>query len=179
MDNPNVSPYSREAEKFPEILFYDLSQDDPAKNTMKKLRRFGLAHPASPGRIRRSVLLTPFSDIFLLPSNRQDSLNMGISVLDGSWNRTGTYSGFHARISLKLPELIAANPVNYGKPSILSSVEALSAALFIMGFREHSQLLLSKFNWGIQFIKLNLEPLKEYSKCRSQEDVKAAESLFF
>ena len=165
--------------KFPNVLFYELNQDDPQKNTMKKLKRFGLAEQANPGRIRRSIVLTPFSEIFLLNSNHDSALKYGISVLDGSWKRSETFSGFDARMSVKLPTLVAANPVNFGKRSLLSSVEAISAALYIMGFEERSEYLLSKFNWGMQFIKINQEPLKEYSLCKTQDEVLLAQSMFF
>ncbi|MCL4341434.1 MAG: DUF367 family protein [Candidatus Thermoplasmatota archaeon] len=164
---------------FPEVLFYELNQDDPRKNTMKKLKRFGLAEQATPGRIRRTIVLTPFSDTFLLNSLHDTSLKYGISVLDGSWNRSDTFSDFSARLLVKLPTLVAANPVNFGKRNFLSSVEAVSAALYILGFEDRSEYLLSKFNWGLQFIEINSEPLKEYSLCSTQEDVILAESMFF
>ena len=165
--------------RFPLVLFYELNQDDPKKNTMKKLKRFGLAEQAAPGRIRKTIVLTPFSETFLLNSLHDASLKYGISVLDGSWNRSDTFSGFGARLAVKLPTLVAANPVNFGKRSLLSSVEAVSAALYILGFEDRSEYLLSKFNWGLQFIEINREPLKEYSQCKTQEDVSLAESMFF
>ena len=47
----------------------------------------------------------------------------------------------------RLPLLIPVNPTNYGKVGVLSSVEALSAALFISGFNDLSLKILNIFKW--------------------------------
>ena len=44
-----------------------------------------------------------------------------------------------------LPLLLAANPVNWGKPGKLTTVEALAASLYLMGRVEQCKELLSKF----------------------------------
>jgi pre-rRNA-processing protein TSR3 len=75
------------------------------------------------------------------------------------------------RISRCLPFLIAVNPTNYGVPTKLSSVEALAAALYIAGFREEAQRLLSIFKWGTHFISLNLKFLERYSEARNSSEI--------
>ena len=77
-----------------------------------------------------------------------------------------------------LPYLLAANPVNYGKPFVLSSVEALAAALVILAHRQQAERILAKFAWGGTFLALNAEPLAEYAKAGTSAEVVAAQKLF-
>jgi len=172
-------PDASGADQKPRIFFAYLGEDDPAKSTMLKLKRFGLAEKAGMKKISQTLSLTPFADILVTPADGSIIMERGISVIDGSWARIEGIRNLRLRFPRKLPLLVPANPVNFGKPGKLSSVEAIAAALYICGFRSASTLVLSKFNWGMQFLKVNMEPLEEYSSCSSQEDMMRAESLFF
>jgi len=77
-----------------------------------------------------------------------------------------------------LPYLLAANPVNYGKPFVLSSVEAFAAALVILGHPDEAVSILSKFAWGEQFMVLNREPLAAYAAAEDSSGVVAAQAEF-
>jgi len=55
-----------------------------------------------------------------------------------------------------LPWLVAANPVNYGKPCKLSCAEALAAALFICGCTEAALDIMSRFKWCAAILQLCL-----------------------
>lgn len=174
--SPETYPAVR---KRPQVLFYYMHQDDPRKSTMKKLERFGLAKSVPLGKLNRAVTLTLDSERVLLPLFSEDVAIHGIGVLEGSWNRPETLSAIRMKKGVKLPTLLAANPVNYGKPFRLSSVEAVAAALFITGFQDFGAELLGKFTWGHVFYDLNREPLLEYSRCRSEAELREAEEQFF
>jgi pre-rRNA-processing protein TSR3 len=77
-----------------------------------------------------------------------------------------------------LPFLVAANPVNYGKPFKLTTVEAIAASLFILGEEEQSRNILSKFRWGLNFLTLNKEPLESYASCSSSGDVISVQEAY-
>lgn len=77
-----------------------------------------------------------------------------------------------------LPFLIAANPINYGKPCKLSCVEAIAAAMFISGFKEEAKFLLSKFSWGHSFLELNDELLELYANCKSSQEILDAQKKY-
>ena len=70
-----------------------------------------------------------------------------------------------------LPYLFAANPTKYGQACVLSSCEALAAALYIAGFADDARLVMDKFKWGDSFFQLNGEFLERYAACENAEQV--------
>ena len=51
--------------------------------------------------------------------------------------------------------MVASNPVNYGIPYKLTCAEAIGAALYIAGFRDEAEDVMSVFKWGSNFFVLN------------------------
>jgi pre-rRNA-processing protein TSR3 len=82
------------------------------------------------------------------------------------------------RIRRALPFLVAANPVNFGKPCILSSVEALAAALWILGEEQQARDILARVSWGIRFLEVNAEPLSLYASAKDSTEIVKFQSLF-
>jgi len=150
---------------------------DPRKCTVKKLGKAGYIKILTKiGQIpRNSLLLDPTSERALSPADR---LVKSITVLDCSWEVLDTGSLSSWRIRRALPFLIAANPVNFGKPYKLSSVEALAAALFILGEKQQANDILAKVSWGIRFLEVNKEPLELYSKAQDSSEVVKIQHLF-
>ena len=70
-----------------------------------------------------------------------------------------------------MPILLAGNPVNFAKPTKLTTAEALAAALYIGGFKLESEDLLSIFKWGHNFFDLNRERLDLYATAKSSGEI--------
>lgn len=156
------------------IVIYHAGQDDPRKCTTLKLKRFGLARVVSSIRAlpHDAVILNPFSEKAFSPADRWLIMSQGLGAIDCSWVHADQAFELSARrTSRALPYLIAANPVNYGTPTKLSTVEALAAALHIAGFPEEAQMILSKFKWGPEFLRLNQRFLEAYAKAKSSEEI--------
>lgn len=161
------------------VYFTYLGQDDPKKATMKKLERFGLAKEVTYGRCSRCLSLTPYAEVYVTVADSKIFRRKGICVVDGSWNRISSIKEMVSTDSRLLPLIVPANPVNYGKPGKLSSAEAVSSALFIMGYRDEAEQIMSKFNWGPNFIHMNRELLTDYAGCASQDQVKDVQDAYF
>ncbi len=144
-------------------------QDDPKKCTAARMVRLGLAKSVSRPS-PSGLVLSPFSNRFLLPKERS-SVRTVVGV-DCSWNLAdrnlfGRLGGFKRR----LPPLLAGNPINYAKLDKLTTAEAISAALFIMGFEGQARQLLERFKWGHTFYDLNRNLLYDYSKLNDEGQI--------
>ena len=121
---------------------------------------------------KRAIVLNPFSQIAFSPADRQRIESFGLAALDCSWEHAEKVLIKHVRgTSRCLPFLIAGNPVNFGKPTKLTTVEALVAALYIAGFKEEALQLLSIFKWGHTFLELNKERLESYTSAKDSKAV--------
>lgn len=151
---------------------------DPRKCTVKKLEKAGLLkifHNISQIP-RNTLLLDPTAEQALSPADRNAR---SITVLDCSWAVLDTGKVKSWRIRRALPFLVAANPVNFGKPWMLSSVEALAASLYIIGDRERTSEILSKVSWGIRFLEVNREPLDLYATAKDSAEILKIQDLFY
>ena len=156
------------------IVVYHAGQCDPKKCTGLKLKRHGLVRLVRQMKFlpKRAVVLNPFSEIAFSPADRKRIEDFGLVGLDCSWEHAEKVLLKHVRgTSRCLPILIAGNPVNFGKPTKLTTVEALVAALYIAGFKEEAARLLSVFKWGHTFIEINQERLESYAKAKDSTAV--------
>jgi len=152
------------------LFAYRDNSCDPRKCTVKKLERAGLI------KIVKNISQIPRNTLLLDPTAEQavspaDRFVKSVTVLDCSWEVLDTGEVRSWRIRRALPFLVAANPVNFGKPCVLSSVEAVAATLVILGEQVQAEQLLAKVNWGIRFLEVNKEPLERYAAARDSSEV--------
>ena len=158
----------------PKITIYHAGQCDPKRCTGLRLKRRGMARLVSKIRFlhRRALVLNPFSEIAFSPADRKRVEDFGLVALDCSWEHAQKVLLKQVRgTSRCLPILIAGNPVNFGKATKLTTVEALSGALYIAGFKQKATDLLSIFTWGHTFLELNSLLLEDYSTAQDSSEI--------
>jgi len=156
------------------IVVYHAKQCDPRKCTALKLKRHGRIRVVPQMRLlpRGAVILNPFSSIAFSPADRNRMEEAGLGALDCSWEHAEKVLRERVRgTSRCLPILMAGNPVNFAKPTKLTTAEALAAALYIVGLTDEAEDLLSIFKWGHSFFDLNRERLDLYATAKSSTEI--------
>jgi len=151
--------------------------DDPEKCSARKLSRFDLAAlHRSAHATPAGIVLNPHAEQALAPAD--DPPGDRLVVLDCSWETAEAEAFELDGPHRALPFLVAANPVSYGTPFRLNTVEAFAGALCILGHREQAESILSKFTWGHTFLELNEEPLARYADCEDSTDVLSVQRAY-
>ena len=164
-----------------------LAQDDPKKNTAVLSAKRGdiMLHKKISSLPKRGIILEPLCGKIFGPEDHNLLIKKGGALvgLDCSWNqiessvdRVMRQTRLQPRM---LPLLLAANPVNWGKPGKLTTIEALATAVYLTGNKLQASNLLSGFRWGQRFIELNYEPLEEYSSAKSSSELVDLQFEFF
>lgn len=162
-------------------------EDHPKACTGRRLLHRGQARQVRQvdGISPAPVVLDPYAPEPLGPSDRRTALRGGILAVDCSWNRLAERGRFPGAeedrrgVRRRLPILIATNPQHYGRPGQLNTVEALAAALFLVGRPADAARLLEGFRGSDSFLRVNEERLAAYALARDAEGVRAAERHLF
>lgn len=134
---------------------------------------------------KKGIILEPLCGKVFGPEDHPllNEQNGALVGLDCSWAHIETsVEAVMKRTRLQprmLPLLLAANPVNWGKPGKLTTAEAMAAVLYLLGRREQAEQILGSFRWGQRFFELNKEPLDAYSEATSSQDLVALQFEFF
>ncbi|CAN0474533.1 unnamed protein product [Ectocarpus sp. 12 AP-2014] len=162
------------------LRMWDFEQCDVKKCTGRKLCRLGLVREMELGAPFAGLVLSPNGELTVSPADREVVETLGMSVIDCSWARLDEIpfhqmrSGHHRL----LPFLVAANPVNYGKPMKLTCAEAIAATLYIVGHQHEAVKVMDQFGWGAEFLRVNEDVLETYAACADGAEVVKAQAAF-
>ena len=158
-----------------QLIVYHTNEDDPKKCSAKKLHKFDFVKLEKNIRKvpKHVILLNPFAEKSLSKEDLKNAKENGILAIDCSWKNAENSFEYLDRenISRALPFLVAANPVNYGKPFKLTTLEAFASALYILGEKKHAKDILNIYKWSPHFLELNKQPLEEYRRAKNSKEV--------
>ena len=164
-----------------------LARDDPKKNTAVLASKRGdlTLHKAIRTLPKRGIILEPLCgkvfgpedhDLLLKKRGALVGLVCSWAHIEPSVERVMKSTRLQPRM---LPLLLAANPVNWGKPSRLTTAEALATVLYLVGRTEQAREVLGAFRWGERFFELNREPLDAYAAATTSDELVNLQFEFF
>jgi len=156
------------------IAMWEFGQNDPKRDSGSKLCRLGYAKKLRVGQGFPGIVLSSEASDTLSPADTEIIKTYGIAGINCSWNRLSEIPfGMlgRARLQRKLPLLVAANTVNYGKAFKMNTAEALAASLYIVGLKAEAHVLMEPLSYGSEFLRLNFEALEAYSGCTNSKEV--------
>ena len=159
-----------------DIYILRFPHDDPKKATGARLLKRRVAKDAKRVRPRSPLVLNPKARTLISLEDRPIAQKRGLLAVDASWRRIDEIK-WPKGVQRVLPFLIAANPINYGKPFRLSTAEAIAAALYILGFLEEAEKILNEFKWGPEFLRINKNRLDEYATAKDPKKMRELEII--
>jgi rRNA small subunit aminocarboxypropyltransferase len=169
------------------LLLLLAGEDHPKACTGRRLLHRGLARSVRRIASLRPppIVLDPHAPDPLSQADRSMARRGGVLAVDCSWNRIesrGSLPGLpddDGGIHRRLPILVAGNPQHFGRIAELNTVEALSAALYVLGQRTEAARLLDGFRGGDGFLTINRERLDFYASRRTADAVRVAERKIY
>lgn len=172
--DPPGGPY------FMRRIIYEFGECDPKRCSGHRMVKYKKVQSLPVARHFPGILLSPAATATLSPADRDHALRAGIGLVDCSWNRIGSFdfSRLPRRHARLLPWLVAANTINYGHPWRLNCVEALAAALYILGEPAQALEVFEGFSYGEEFFRLNQGALDMYAQCADGRAVEQAQQRY-
>lgn len=162
------------------LAMWDLGQCDKKRCTGTRLVRQGVIQELRLGQHFPGVIMSPVGRSCVSVEDASLVQSKGLAVVDCSWNKLDDvpFGRIKGRAPRLLPWMLAANPVNYGRPCKLSCAEALAGALYICGQKDDARVVMSRFKWGHSFFALNKELLEIYAACKDAQEVIEAQNAY-
>ncbi|KAJ2346945.1 ribosome biogenesis protein tsr3 [Coemansia sp. RSA 2618] len=155
------------------LAMWDFDHCDPRRCSGRKLARLGLVRELQLKHVFRGVVLSPRGSHVVSRADLPLMQQHGAGMIDCSWARLDEvpFARIRAPNARLLPFLVAANPVNYGRPWRLNCAEALAAAFYVVGWDAVGDHIMARFKWGHAFRELNAQLLEKYARCDDAEQV--------
>lgn len=156
---------------------WDFNHCDAKRCSGKRLQHFGLLRQLSIGTKHPGVIISPNAKTILSPADTPLLEQFGCAVVECSWVRIAEvpWSRIGGKCERLLPYLVAANPVNYGRPWRLNCVEALAACFMICNKPEWAEQILEHFPYGEPFLKINRGLFRRYARQEDEDGIKKVE----
>lgn len=178
----------RSRSPFPPLFLEVVGDDHPKACTGRRLLHRGLVRQVPHARSLHPppVVLDPYAEKPLSVADRAAARRGGVLAVDCSWNRLATRGHLHGHdqrphvgLRRRLPILVAANPQHYGRVAELNTAEALSAALYVLGYPAPAASLLAGLRGGEGFLEINRLRLDSYASARDSEEIRQFERALF
>lgn len=156
---------------------WDFNHCDSKRCSGKRLQHFGMLRQLPVGQKYPGVVISPNAKTILSPADAALLEQYGAAVVECSWVRIQEipWSRIGGKCERLLPYLVAANPVNYGRPWRLNCVEALAACFMICGREDWAEAVLQHFPYGEPFLKINSSLFRRYAAAEDEAGVKRVE----
>ncbi|KAJ1835213.1 ribosome biogenesis protein tsr3, partial [Coemansia sp. RSA 2711] len=160
------------------LAMWDFDHCDPKRCSGRRLVRLGVVRQLRLNQGFRGIVLSPVGTGVVSRADAALVRQHGAAMIDCSWARLDDvpFARIRTTHNRLLPYLVAANPVNYGRPWRLNCAEALAAAFFIVGWPEIGDAIMANFKWGHAFRELNAALLDKYARCESADGVLQAQN---
>ncbi|RKP38697.1 hypothetical protein BJ085DRAFT_18188, partial [Dimargaris cristalligena] len=158
----------------------DFDHCDPKRCSGRRLARLGIVKELKVTQPFRGIVLSPIGTQAVSPADLEIVKKHGMAVVDCSWARVDEvpFNKMKIKNHRLLPFLVAANPVNYGRPLRLNCAEALAACFYILNMKAEGDLLMDRFTWGPSFYRVNKSIFPQYAQCTDSTGIVEVQTAF-
>ena len=161
------------------LRMWEFNQNDSKRDSGSKLVRLGMAQTLKVGQSFAGIVLSSEAQTVISREDLETVRVHGVGGVNCSWNQLDKVPSRklgRARLHRILPYLVAANPVNYGRPFKMNTAEAMAASLYIVGLQQDAHDLMAQFSFGAEFLRLNRAALDAYARAPDAAGVRAVEA---
>ena len=157
---------------------WEFNQNDSKRDSGSKLVRLGMAKTLKVGQNYAGIVLSSEAQTVISREDLDIVRLHGVGGVNCSWNQLDKVPSRklgRQRNHRILPFMVAANPVNYGRPFKMNTAEAMAASLYIVGLKQDAHDLMAQFSFGAEFLRLNQDALDAYADAPDAAGVRAVE----